>query len=318
MMASTSLGVIDVIIAAMAKAELHVHLEGSIDAEALMEIEPGLTRAEIETNTVFDTFDGFLRAYVWVNRKLKTPEHYAIAARHLFERFVEQGIEYAEVTLSAGMVVWKEQVLAQVYDALWRESLRAKVKVFWIPDATRQFGVEQALEIAKFAVSRRDEGVVAFGIGGDEVRGPAEWFKDVFAYARDHGLHLVCHAGETAGPESVWSALEIGAERIGHGIAAVRDARLMAHLRERDVPLEVCITSNVRTGVVASLSEHPIRVLYEAGVPITLNTDDPALFATTLRREYEIAGEEFGLTGDELRKIWENGFRYRFVPGNDG
>src|ERR1051326_3791473 len=275
MMASTSLGVIDVIIAAMAKAELHVHLEGSIDAEALMEIEPGLTRAEIETNTVFDTFDGFLRAYVWVNRKLKTPEHYAIAARHLFERFVEQGIEYAEVTLSAGMVVWKEQVLAQVYDALWRESLRAKVKVFWIPDATRQFGVEQALEIAKFAVSRRDEGVVAFGIGGDEVRGPAEWFKDVFAYARDHGLHLVCHAGETAGPESVWSALEIGAER-------------------------------------------PIRVLYEAGVPITLNTDDPALFATTLRREYEIAGEEFGLTGDELRKIGENGFRYRFVPGNDG
>jgi len=277
-----------------------------------MEIEPGLTRAEIEANTVFDTFEGFLRAYIWVNRKLKRPEHYAIAARHLFDRFAEQGIEYAEVTLSAGMVLWKGQPLAEVYDALWRESLRASVKVFWIPDATRQFGAGQAMEVARFAVSRRGDGVVAFGIGGDEVRGPAAWFKDVFEYARDNGLHLVCHAGETAGPESVWAALEIGAERIGHGIAAARDARLMAHLRERDVPLEVCITSNVRTAVVGSLSEHPVRALYDAGVPITLNTDDPALFDTTLGREYEIAEQQFGFTAEKLKNIVDNGFRYRF------
>lgn len=298
----------------MTKAELHVHLEGSIEPEALLEIEPGLTRAEIEANTRFDTFDGFLKAYVWVNRHLKTPEHYAIAARHLFNRFIEQGIEYAEVTLSAGMVLWKEQPLADVYDALWRESLRSKVKVFWIPDATRQFGVEPAMEVAKFAVARREDGVVAFGIGGDEVRGPAAWFKDVFKYVHDNGLHLVAHAGETAGPESVWAALEIGAERIGHGIAAARDARLMAHLRERGVPLEVCITSNLRTGVVRSLQEHPVRALYDAGVPITLNTDDPALFGTTLRQEYEIAEQQFGFTAEELKSIVDNGFRYRFNP----
>jgi len=277
-----------------------------------MEIEPGLTRAEIDANTAFDTFDGFLRAYIWVNRKLQTPEHYAIAARHMFDHFADQGIEYAEVTMSAGMVLWKGQPLEEVYDALWRESLRAKTKVFWIPDATRQFGVEQAMEVATFAVSRRGDGVVAFGIGGDEVRGPAMWFKDVFEYVRDNGLHLVCHAGETAGPQSVWAALEIGAERIGHGIAAARDARLMAHLRDRDVPLEICITSNLRTGVVGSLSEHPVRALYDAGVPITLNTDDPALFGTSLKHEYEIAAGEFEFSEEQLNNIVDNAFRYRF------
>lgn len=298
---------------AMPKAELHVHLEGSIEADALMEIEPALTRDEIATNTRFNTFEGFLRAYIWVNSKLKTPQHYAIATRRMLERFREQGIRYAEVTLSAGMVLWKEQSLAEVYDAVRRESLRSQVELYWIPDAIRHFGPELGMEVAKFAVSRKDDGVVAFGIGGDEVRGPAEWFRDVFAYARDNGLHLVCHAGETAGPESVWGALEIGAERIGHGIAAVRDPLLMAHLRDRNVPLEVCITSNVRTGAVETLGQHPIRVLYDAGVPITLNTDDPALFGTTLATEFQISESEFGFTAAELKGIIGNGFKYGFA-----
>jgi adenosine deaminase len=165
------------------------------------------------------------------------------------------------------------------------------------------------MAVAEFAVSRRDEGTIAYGIGGDEVRGPAHWFRDVFAYARDGGLHLVCHAGETAGPESVWSALAIGAERIGHGIAAVEDPVLMTRLREDNVPLEVCISSNVCTGAVASLEAHPIRKLYQGGVPITIHTDDPAFFRTTLEREYELAEKMFGLPAEEMAG---NGFRYSF------
>jgi len=158
-------------------------------------------------------------------------------------------------------------------------------------------------------VTRRQQGVIAYGIGGDEVRGPAEWFRDVFAFARDGGLRLVCHAGETAGPESVAAALDIGAERIGHGIAAANDPALMARLREANVPLEVCISSNVCTGAVASLEAHPVRTLYDAGVPITIHTDDPAFFRTSLEQEYEIAEQVFGLPVEEMAA---NSFRYAF------
>jgi len=291
------------------KAELHVHLEGSIEPETLMEIDPSVTREEIAANMYGKTFDEFLRGYIWVIKRVQTPEHYAIATRHLLDRLDAQNVTYAEITLSAGVVLWKNQDLAAVYDAIWAESQRSRVKTFWIVDAVRHFGAEAGMRVAEFAVSRRGQGAIAFGIGGDEARGPAEWFRDVFAYARDGGLRLVCHAGETTGPESIWAALEIGAERIGHGIAAAQDPALMAKLRESNVPLEVCISSNVCTGVVTSLEEHPVRKLYDAGVPIVLNTDDPSFFRTSLTREYEIARDLFGLP---LKELAANSFRYAF------
>jgi len=184
------------------------------------------------------------------------------------------------------------------------------VKTYWILDAVRHFGAAKGMDVAKFAVSRRGDGVIAYGIGGDEARGPAEWFRDVFAFARDGGLHLVCHAGETTGPQSVWGALAIGAERIGHGVAAAQDPALLAKLRELSVPLEVCISSNVATGVVGSIDQHPVRQIYDAGVPITLNTDDPAFFHTTLTREYEIGQQVFHLPLEELA---DASFRYAFA-----
>ena len=291
------------------KAELHVHLEGSIDPETLLAIDPSLSREEIAAHYTCRSFEEFIQGYIWVNRKIEKPEHYALATRHLLERLAAQDVTYAEITLSAGMILWKGQDLPAIYDAIWRETQRSSVKAFWIPDAVRNLGPEPALPVAKFAVERRGDGVIAFGLGGDEARGPAELFRDVFAYARDGGLHLVCHAGETAGPESIWAALEIGAERIGHGIAAARDPLLLKNLRESNIPLEVCISSNVCTGVVASLEEHPVRQIYDAGVPIVLNTDDPAFFHTTLTREYEIAEQLFGLPSDSLAAA---SFRYAF------
>ena len=293
------------------KAELHVHLEGSIEPETLLAIDPSLTREEIDAHYNGRTFEEFIQGYIWVNRKMEKPEHYALATRHLLERLVAQDVTYAEITLSAGMILWKGQDLAAIYDAIWRESQRSPIKTFWIPDAVRNLGPESALPVAKFAVERRGDGVIAFGLGGDEARGPAELFRDIFAYARDGGLHLVCHAGETTGPESIWAALAIGAERIGHGIAAARDPALLTKLRDSGVPLEICITSNVCTGVVASLADHPVRQLYDAGVPIVLNTDDPAFFHTSLTKEYEIAQRLFGLTPQEFAAA---SFRYAFDP----
>src|SRR5579872_3628134 len=167
------------------KAELHVHLEGSVEAETLLEIDPRLAREDIEANLKCSTFEEFLRGYIWITGKLQTPQHYALAARHLLERLAVQDVIYAEITLSAGVVLWKQQDLAAVYDAVWIESQRSPVRTLWILDAVRHFGADHGMDVAKFAVSRRDQGVVAFGIGGDEARGPAQWFRDVFAYARD-------------------------------------------------------------------------------------------------------------------------------------
>jgi adenosine deaminase/aminodeoxyfutalosine deaminase len=230
----------------------------------------------------------------------------------LFERLDGEGVTYAEVILSVGVVLWKEQNLPAIYDALVREASRSRIAVRWIFDAIRQFGPETAKPVFDLAAERVGEGVVAIGLGGDEERGPARLFAGLYREARDRGLHLTCHAGEMTGPASIWEALEIGSERIGHGIRAIEDPALIAHLAAKNIPLEVCITSNLRTGAVASFASHPVRRLYDAGVPIILNSDDPALFGCTLASEYALAAREFGFTEYELAGLARNAFRYAF------
>jgi aminodeoxyfutalosine deaminase len=293
-------------------AELHLHLDGSVEPDTLLEIDPSLTPEEIAANTAYSDFAGFLKSFVWVNKRLRTPADYARVARRLFERLESEGVTYAEVILSAGVVLWKEQNLSAIYDALMREVSRSPITVRWIFDAIRQFGPETAKPVFDLAAERVGEGVVAIGLGGDEERGPARLFANLYREARDRGLRLTCHAGEMAGPASVWEALEIGSERIGHGIRAIEDPTLMAHLTAKNIPLEVCITSNLRTGAVASLAAHPVRRLYDAGVPIILNSDDPALFGCTLASEYALAGLEFGFTDAQLAELARNAFRYAF------
>ena len=294
------------------KAELHLHLEGSIEPETLRELAPDLTLEEIRAHYSYRDFAGFLGSFEWVTRHLQTPEHYALITRRLLERLAGENVRYAEIIHSTGVVLWREQDPAAVYDAVRRAAERSGVEVQWIIDAVRQFGVEHVSQVAEFAASRVNDGVVAFGIGGDEARGPARLFQETFRNARAQGLRLTAHAGETTGSASIWEALEIGAERIGHGIHAIDDPVLVRHLRDRDIPLEVCLSSNVATGAVASLREHPVRRLFNAGVPITLNTDDPAMFHTTLTAEYELAARAFGFSEEELRGIAANAFRYSF------
>jgi adenosine deaminase len=169
------------------------------------------------------------------------------------------------------------------------------------------------MEVARVAAKYVGDGAISFGIGGDEVRGPASELREAYRYAKDAGLRLTAHAGETDGPESIRAALEIGAERIGHGIRAVDDPDLMRRLREEQIPLEVCITSNVKTGAVTSLETHPVRRLFDAGVPITLNTDDPGVFETDLAREFALARDVFGFSEAELTGIRAAANRFRFT-----
>jgi aminodeoxyfutalosine deaminase len=295
------------------KAELHLHLEGSVEPETAQELAPEMALDTIRETYQFSDFAGFLRAFKWLGQLLRAPEDYALITRRLLDRLAQQNVTYAEITIAAGVVLLKGQDFGPIYKAICAAAAKSAIEVRWILDAVRHFGAEHAMRVAKLAAERATDGVVAFGIGGDEERGPAEWFGEVYAFARSQGLRLTAHAGETTGPESIWQALQIGAERIGHGIAAIRDPSLLAHLRERQIPLEICITSNVATGVVTAYEHHPVRRLYDSGVLITLNSDDPGLFGTTLVREYELAGSLYGFSQGELEQIAANGFRSRFV-----
>ncbi len=294
------------------KAELHLHLEGSVTPETLREIDPSISPAEVRSRYRYQDFRGFIDSYIWITSHLRGPDEYALALRRLVERLAADNVRYAEVNLSVGMLLWRGIPLGPIYDALAEEARRSPVELWFIFDAVRQFGAEHGMEVARLAAERTAGRVVAIGIGGDEGAGPAECFAGVFRFAKSHGLRVAPHAGETGGPESIWAALHAGADRIGHGIRAVEDPELLRYLRDRDIPLEICISSNVATGAVAALDRHPVRRLYDAGVPIVLNTDDPAMFSTTLSREYALAAQHFGFSRQELEAIAANSFRYAF------
>ena len=319
-------------IARLPKVELHLHLEGSLRPDTLHELSRGKGRAENEVDQWilerhqqqyrYPTFLAFIEAFKFAALLLETPQDYALATVRLMEWLAEQNVKYAEITLAAGVVLWKKQPLDRVYEAVRAASLEAGARlglhVNWILDAVRQFGLEPAREVLGWASRYRAEGVVAFGLGGDEERGPAKLFEDVYREARDCGLHTLAHAGETVGPESVRDALELlQVERIGHGLSAVRDPEVMSLLRQRGIPLEACPGSNVALGLVSELSEYPLPAFLEAGVTMTLNSDDPALFGTSIGEEFSRAAEAFSLSAERMAGLSENAVRAAFLPKDE-
>lgn len=294
------------------KAELHLHLEGSVEAGTLRELAPELSASEARELYEFADFGGFLKTFAAVVGHLRTPADYALITRRLLERLAAENVRYAEVIVSAGVLVWQGREFAPIFDAIAEEAAAGPVQVRWILDAVRHFGAAHGMRVAELAAERLDRGVVAYSIGGDEERGPAAWFTDAYRFARSAGLRLTAHAGESDGAHSIWAALELGAERIGHGIRAIDEPALVKHLRDHGIPLEISISSNLATGVVTELTQHPLRRLYDAGVPLTINTDDPGIFRTTLSAEFELASR-LGFSQDELHGLAENGFRYSFA-----
>ena len=305
------------------KAELHLHLEGAIEPSTLLELRQrhgmnGASLAEVEQLYKYTDFNGFLMAFKNVTGHLRSPEDYELITYRLMERLKSQNVLHAEAIVSVGVCLWRKQDFPAIFEGLERGRQRGerdfRISLLWIFDAIRQFGAEKAQRVLDLAIQFRDRNVVGFGIGGDERQGPPELFKDVYGRAADHGLHLTAHAGESAGPESIWGALNLKAERIGHGLTAGQDPELMEELARRQVPIEICVTSNLRTGCCAELAQHPVRSYFDQGLMLTLNSDDPAMFRTSLVEEYQLVQETFGFSNEHLRELARNSFEASFLP----
>ena len=304
------------------KAELHLHFEGAIDAATLLELKrrhgQSGSLAEVDKLYRYPDFDGFLMAFKAVTEHLRSPDDYELITYDLMRQLKEENILHAEIYVSVGVCLWRNQDFPAIFEGLERGRQRGErdfgISVLWIFDAVRHFGAEAAQKVFELAARYRDRHVIAVGIGGDEQKAKPELFRDSYAYAADNGLHLTAHAGETAGPESIWGAINLRAERIGHGLTAAQDPDLLEELAQRQVPIEICITSNLRTGCCKTVSEHPMKQYFDHGLMITLNTDDPAMFDTTLSHEYQLAQQAFGFTDEHLRELARNSFEASFLP----
>src|SRR5579859_4972754 len=300
------------------KAELHLHLEGAVEPPTLAELSrrhttplpfagnkydqpaeglPVLSEEDVRALYRYRDFPGFLMAFKAVTERLRTAEDYELITYRMMERLRAQNVLHAEVYVSVGVVHWRGQEFAEVFRGIEAGRKRGEkdfgVSLLWIFDAVRHFGPDAAMRVVEKAAQFRDRNVVGFGIGGNERKAPPELFREVYQTAKQRGLRLTAHAGESAGPESVWGAINLGAERIGHGLTAWQDRELMAVLVERQIPIEACITSNLRTGCCTGLRKHPVKTMFDSGAMITLNSDDPAMFGTSLAREYALAEQEF-------------------------
>jgi aminodeoxyfutalosine deaminase len=319
-------------IASLPKAELHLHLEGSIQPSTVCALTARhavtLTEDEVRQRYTYSNFLEFIEAFKWVTSFLRQPEDYALIARDLAEHLVEQGVTYAEITLSVGVMLLRKQQPEANFEALLRTTEpfeRRGLRIRWVFDAARQFGADAAMKVIESARRCASKAIVAFGIGGDELSVPTKAFRIVYQRAAEIGLHRLMHAGESGGPEIIREAIELlGAERIGHGIAAIHDPELMDLLAALRIPLEVCPGSNMRTGALAlqlrrpgaGIEDHPLPRLLRHGIHIVLSTDDPAMFHTTLAAEYENAAR-MGLDDDELASIVEMGFQHAFSPAGE-
>jgi aminodeoxyfutalosine deaminase len=319
-------------IASLPKAELHLHLEGSIQPATVCALTARhgvvMSEEEVRQRYAYRDFPEFIEAFKWVTSFLRDPQDYALIARDLAEHLLTQSVIYAEVTLSIGVMLLRKQRPEPNFEALLRATEpfeRRGLRFRWVFDAARQFGVDAAMQVVESAHRCNSKAIVAFGIGGDELSFPTQDFRPVYDRAGQIGLHKLMHAGEVGGAEKIREAIELlGAERIGHGIAAINDPELMDLLAERKIPLEICPGSNMRTAALAKqlgredarMEDHPLPQLLRHGIPIVLSTDDPAMFHTTLREEYANAAR-MGLQEHELTRIVEMGFEHAFLPTNE-
>jgi aminodeoxyfutalosine deaminase len=308
------------------KCELHLHLEGTIQPETLLKLskrhdaEP-LTPDAARKLYVYENFLGFMDSFKAVSSRLKGPDDYELITYDMIRDLASQGIVHAEVYISFGIIYyWKNAEVEPFVEAIERGRVRGEkdfgTTVYWLIDAVRHFGADEATKVFRKAAELRNlyPSIVGIGIGGDEARGSADLFRDSYAEAKTAGLRLTAHAGETIGPESIWAAINIGAERVGHALSAQKDAELLEVLAQKQIPLELNVTSNLRTGCCPSLDDHPVKLYFESGLMVTINSDDPPMFGSNLLDEYVLVQEQFEFSLEQMRELAANSVEASFLP----
>ncbi|WP_406269619.1 adenosine deaminase [Actinacidiphila glaucinigra] len=320
---------LDAFIAGLPKAELHVHHVGSASPRIVAELAARHPDSKVPTDPAalaeyfsFRDFAHFIEVYLSVVDLIRDAEDVRLLTYEVARDMVRQNIRYAELTVTPYSSVRRGIPDRAFVDAIEdaRKAAEAELGIVlrWCFDIPGEAGLASAEETARIATELQPDGLVSFGLGGPEIGVPRPQFKPYFDRARAAGLHSVPHAGETTGPQTIWDALrELGAERIGHGTSATQDPRLLDHLAEHRIPLEVCPTSNIATRAVATLDEHPVKEMVAAGVLVTVNSDDPPMFGTDLNTEYAVAARLLQLDEGGLAQLARNAVEASFLdaPG---
>ncbi|NJK80874.1 MAG: adenosine deaminase [Chloroflexaceae bacterium] len=317
---------IDAFIVRMPKVELHLHLEGSMSSQTLLELAernnielPAHNVAGVEQLLRYRHFSEFLTVYMALVRAVVHGEDFARLAYELGTDLAAQHVRYAEVMLSPMQHILRDvdiiEAVAGAAEGFARAHTETGIRVKLALDYGRQYGPDRAWKVLEQASAAMHHGVIAWSIGGNEIGHPPEPFAEVFAEARRIGLHLMAHAGEVVGPESVWGAVDaLQVERVGHGIRSIDDPHLLHYLREKQTVIDVCPSSNLYTGAATSWQAHPLRQLYDYGLNVTVNSDDPTFFYTTITEEYRRIVMHFGFTVDELCHLTRNAVYGSFLP----
>ncbi|MEU5907542.1 adenosine deaminase [Micromonospora sp. NPDC047527] len=313
-------------IAGLPKVELHVHHVGSASPRIVAELaarHEGRSPVPADPDALaeyfeFRDFAHFIEVYLSVVDLIRDPEDVWILTHEVARELARQQVRYAELTITPYSHVRRgipaPAFCEAIEDARKRAAADFGLDLRWCFDIPGEAGLPAAEETLRIALDQRPDGLISFGLGGPEIGVPRPQFRPYFDQARAAGLRSVPHAGETTGPQTVWDALrELGAERIGHGISAAQDPELLTYLAERQIGMEICPTSNVRTRAVATLDEHPLPRLVEAGLLVTINSDDPPMFGTTLNDEYAVAGRLLGAGPRELAGLARNAVTASFL-----
>ncbi|MBD2048085.1 adenosine deaminase [Coleofasciculus sp. FACHB-64] len=301
------------------KVELHLHLEGAIPLTALWQLIEKYNAvssvgsfSQMEQKFQYKDFQHFIDTWVWKNNFLREYEDFTLIASKVAEDLASQNIIYVEAFYSPGDFIRHGLEPQKLTEAI-RKGLDVhadKITVNLVADLIRDFGPEQGMTWVKQIHEVKNLGVLGIGIGGSEQTFPPEPYEAVYEQARNLGFKTSAHAGEAAGSESIWGAIRsLKVDRIGHGVRAIDDPELVSFLKSEQIPIEMCPISNLRTGVVADISLHPIKKLYEEGLLITVNTDDPKMFNSSLAYEYKILVEKLGFSLDDIVNLIKNAIK---------